>query len=97
GREIIRLREVLVDVVELPLRLIDVEAFAVRLPWREGQRGCKPAVLVDASVDAHLKDLDLAPVGGLRVGEGVSHADAVDGLLRHAVEHVRALTPATSS
>src|SRR4029078_12089651 len=38
-REIIRLREVLVDVVELPLCLIDVEAFAVWLPWREGQRG----------------------------------------------------------
>ncbi|MNO70257.1 hypothetical protein D3C76_611320 [compost metagenome] len=89
--EVVGLAEVFVDVVQLPGGLIHVELFAVRIPRRGTNRGGEPAVLVDATVAEQLEHLATAAILGLRVVEAVQHADAIHGLLRHAVEYARRL------
>jgi hypothetical protein len=47
----------------------------------------RPSLVVDAAVAEHLEVLRLVPLRRLRVVERVSHADAVQRLLHHAVDH----------
>ncbi len=48
-----------------------------------------PALVVDAAVAEHLEVLRLVPLRRLGVVERVEHADALDGLLLHAVHRDR--------
>src|SRR5690606_15121610 len=58
-----------------------------RNAWTEGAG--EPSILVDAAAPHDVEELSLAPPLGVRIGEGVGHADAVERVLRHAVDDTR--------
>jgi hypothetical protein len=57
GRKIIGLREVLPDVVELPLLLVGIETGAHRLPRHERKGRGHPAVVIEAAIGPHFEVL----------------------------------------
>ncbi len=93
--EVVRLRPVGVGVVELPDVVVEGRHDGVDagLPRRAvlGHRG--PALVVDAAVAEHLEVLRLVALGGVGVVEAVGHADALDRLLLHPVDHHRRRQP----
>jgi hypothetical protein len=85
GRQIVGLREVLVNVVELPPVLVEARA-AGRQPRQPAvQASGDPPVVIERPVAEHLEVLCDSAAGCILVREGVCHADSFDRLLRHAV------------
>ena len=87
--KVVCLRKILVDVVEFPLRLIDVEALPIWLPRNERHRRCEPTVLVDAAAGTHFEDLLLAAVRRICITECVGEAHAFNGHLWNSIENIR--------
>ncbi len=88
--QVVRLAPVLVGVVELPDVVVEGgHLLADEQPGRLVPRHRGPALVVDAAVAEHLEVLRLVPLGRLGVVERVQHADALDGLLLHAVHRDR--------
>ncbi len=92
--EVVRLREVLVDLVEFPGRLVGIELGAIGVPGHERRARGHPAVVIEAAVAAQLEVLGLAPTPGRCVIEGEGEAQALDRLLLHAVQLGRRGDPA---
>jgi hypothetical protein len=94
GEQIVGLSGILVDVVQLPLLLIDVGEPRAALPGQAPvERDGLPAVLDDPAVAEHLEVLcgSGGRCGG--VGEAVVDRDALDRGLLHAVHDLRGLDP----
>ena len=94
-RKVDGLAEVLRDVIQLPLVAvdhIDPLELGLVLPGPAVRRGGAghPAVVIDGAVAKNLEILRVARGGRLGVVEGVGHAHALDGFLRHPVDAWRA-------
>ena len=50
------------------------------------QTSCDPAVVIERTVAEHLEVLGDPPAECRLVAEGVGHADALDGRLRHPID-----------
>ncbi len=94
--EILRLTEIVVRIVELPLIFTELRRRSGDIPWNAmpGHRG--PAVMIDPAIAKHLKVLSRMGCRRFSIGKGVFHAysfhrfllDAVDGLrLRQFCRH----------
>lgn len=91
-REVFRLREVLCNMVELPLEVVRVEDCSGWCPWQFQRLGVgHPAVLIDAAISHQLEVLRRMRRRLLGAVEGLHEAEAFDGLLLHAVDHARLL------
>ena len=94
GSEVVGLRVILGDVVELPVVTVyHIRQCADAHQPRSFRRGrpCEPAVMVDRPVSHDFEILRVMLGRGVRIRlvEGVSHAHAFDRLLRDAVDHDR--------
>ena len=98
-REIVGLREVAAQVVELPDVLVRVPVLdrfrrPGRIPRNERtERAGVPAVVIDAAAAVVVEVLRALAARRLGIRERVSHADAVDRVLRETVHHLRRLDP----
>src|SRR5271165_4948701 len=85
--EVVRLAPVLGGVVEFPDVVVEGQDFlADQNPRCLVPRHRGPALVVNAAVAKHLEVLRLVPFRCLAVIERVEHADALNGLLLHAVD-----------
>src|SRR5260370_12585871 len=84
--DVLRLTEIVVGVVELPLILAEPGRRACDVPWDAvpGHRG--PPVVVNSAIAEHFEVLRAVPGRGFRVGEGIHHTDTLDRLLPYAVD-----------
>jgi hypothetical protein len=90
------LREVVIDLVKFPFRLVDVEACAIRFPRSESKRRCKPPVLIDAAIDADFEDLLSVALSGFSVAKRVRLTPSM-GCCGTPLRTSGDCTPATSS
>ena len=92
--QVVGLRPVVLEVVEFPDVLVGRPVPDAGRQARD-PRGARaegrghPAVMVDGAAAHDLEVLRAQPALGLRVVEGVGEADAVDRILRDAVDHAR--------
>ena len=102
GGDVLRLGEVLLDVVQLPARDVELAQRVRRDRCTERLLGLRerrarprahgaPAVVVDGTVADHLEVLGVMVAGGGRVVEGVREAHALDRRLRDALDGGRRL------
>src|SRR6185295_16366027 len=84
--EVVGLRELLVNVVQLPGVVIETGAARGQPRQSAVQTPGDPAVVVERAVAEHLEVLGDSPAWCGLVAEGVGHADALDGLLRDTVD-----------
>src|ERR1700754_3083008 len=85
--KIVRLREILVDVVELPHGLVRIPFLADRIPRHERRRRGHPALVIEAAVAAKLEILRVSWRRRAGIGECRGEAPAFDRLLLDTVEH----------
>ncbi|MCY1224524.1 hypothetical protein D9M72_366850 [compost metagenome] len=92
-RHVHRLGVVVAEVVQGPVVILRIPAHELGEPlhpgfaWAEYRR--YPAVLVDAAAAEHLEVLRRFARCGSGVGKGVAHADAVQRVLRYAIDRFR--------
>src|SRR5262249_49887951 len=91
-RQIVRLAEIFVDVIQLPLEIVRIR-FRPRCYPRESKGGGAghPPVLVNRAIAKHFEILDRVPRRGLGVGKSVDQADAIHRLLASSVHYYRSL------
>src|SRR5215472_7806370 len=89
-RQIVRLAEILVDVVQLPFEVIGIWFVSDVYP-RQAQRRCArhPTVFVDRPVSHHLEILGAVLCLRRAIVEGVHETLAVQRLLLHTIQHIR--------
>src|SRR5271169_4472582 len=92
--QIVRLRPVFVEVVQLPFVLIwsPFEHFLRQTgnPRRaRPKRGRYPTVMVDGAAAHNLEVLRLVARLGFCIAKGLAEADTIDRILRNAVDHAR--------
>src|SRR6185437_12908207 len=90
-RDVLRLAEVHINVVELPTIVIEIRCS----PGHPGQptvpAACDPSLVIDRSIAEHLEILGRTRALCARAlpVEGIGHADSLDRLLRDSIEHGR--------
>ena len=85
--QVIGLREILIDVVELPLGRQHINVSTDSTPRQTEWRGrSEPSVVIDAGVAKDLEILCLAAIFGFGVVERVNHAGPFDGVLVRAID-----------
>jgi hypothetical protein len=95
--QVLGLREVLVDVVEFPLRLVGIDVLVHRFPGNNRNHRRHPPVMIEATIRPQLEVLRGVPSLRLGVVERIGEADAFDGLLRDAVQDRRNARPTACS
>ena len=88
-RDVLRLAEIFVGVVQLPLILGELGQGRQRFPRDAVPRHRGPAVMVDPAIAEHFEVLRSVARWRLRIAESVRHADALDRLLLDAVDGLR--------
>ena len=95
GRDVVELRPVVLDVVQFIREAGRVLAHRPgNIPrWTHDLGAGDPAVVIDGVVAHHLEVLRVVARRRVGIGlvEGVGEADALDGLLRDSVHHLRRL------
>src|SRR5262249_15653278 len=87
--QVVCFAEVLRDVKELPFVLGEVIAAGV-LPWEPAMPGYgDPAIMIERAIAEHLEVLGMPLLFRAGLVKTVDHADALDRLLRDAVEFSR--------